>query len=254
MLAKDLLGQDDVFTTPKTDILDALYMMLKYRRRILPVLSNSKFAGLVTVASYVKVIPTLELKKPETILVEEIMQEQPFIAAPNTDAKHVVDSLCGKGVYGVPVVSGYSYQGIIRREEVIAKFLHLLKGRFKSQDVMSFNLGICSIHDTLESLIKRLSSGLERRIVVMNDDKIEGTITFEDMINLILADKSDLSRLSVASVLVPIHATVRRIDDASKAANLMHEWGINAVPVVDDGRLEGIIRDKDILQRIHSLI
>lgn len=254
ILARDIITKDSVFTTPKTDILDALFLMLKNRRRIIAVLADGRFAGTVSVASYVKVIQSLDVRKPESFLISEIMHESTFIASPNTELNHVVDRLCGKGVYGVPIISGHDYMGIIRREEVLSKFLHLLSGKFKAMDVMSYNVSTCSIHDALETLVKRISSGIERRIIVMNDDKLEGMITFEDMINIILADKSNISNMSVRDVLVPIRVSMRKSDDAGKAAHLMLEWGINAVPVVDGGSLEGIIRDKDILQRIHSLM
>jgi len=254
MLAKDLVIEDGVVTTPKTDILDSLYLMLKHRRRILPVLTGSKLVGIVSVASYIPAIQSMDSRKPETILVGEILNEQPFVASPNTEASYVADCLCAKGVYGVPVVSGHEYMGMIRREDVISRFLVLIKGKFKAMDVMSYNVSTCSIHETLEHLVKRISAGIERRVVVMNVDKIEGSITFEDLINVILADKSDISKLSVSDVLVPIQASVKKTDDAAKAAQFMLDWGINAIPVVDGGGLEGIIRDKDILQRIQVLM
>jgi predicted transcriptional regulator len=254
VLARDITTKDSVYTTPSTDILDALFLMLKNGRRILSVLQDGRFAGTVTVASYVKVIQSLDSRKPESFLISEIMNESAYVASPNTELIHVVDRLCGKGIYGVPIISGHDYMGIIRRQEVLTKFLHLLKGKFKAMDVMSYNVSTCSIHDALETLARRIASGIERRIIVMNDDRIEGMVTFEDMINVILADKSDISNLSVRDVLVPIQVSMKKSDDAAKAAQLLLDWGINAVPVVDEGNLEGIIRDKDILQRIHALM
>jgi predicted transcriptional regulator len=185
--------------------------------------------------------------------VREIMNERPDAVYANTSVSQVVDLLCGKGIYGVPMMSGHHLLGMIKREEVIDRFLKDIKGRFLASDVMSYNTATCCIYDPVEKLIKRFCSGGDRRVVVMNNNAVAGTVTFQDMINILLADNAEISTLSVSDVLVPLQASISKNDDAARAGELMLEWGVSAIPVVNGG-LEGIIRDKDILQRIHALM
>lgn len=253
MLAKDLVVKDVVAIDPEKDVLDALYTMFKHRVRILSVFSDGKFRGILAIADYIKVLKELGNRKPESMLVKEIMNERLRTVSPNTDISYVIDSLCEKGVYGVPVISGHEFIGIIRREDLLKRFLPLFRGKFKVMDVMSYYVSTNSIHDTIETIAKRIVAGVDRRVIIMDNDKVEGTVTIEDLANVVLADKVDFSSLSVKDVLTPNPATVRKSDDAAKAVDIMLDWCVGGVPVVDR-QLEGVIRDKDVIQRIHILI
>ena len=249
MLIKDLVVKDDVSIDVEKDVLDALFIMFSNRQRILPVLRESRFAGTIRIADYVKVLQDIKNKEPESVYVSDIMDDEPISVSPNKNVDYVVDRLCEKGTYGVAVISGYEFAGIVKREDILKHFLPLIKGKFNVGDVMSYNVSTYSIHDTLEKVGERILSGVERRVVITDNHTVEGTMTIRDIANVLLAEKVDLSSLSVKDVLTPNPVTLKKSDDIAKAARTMLEWGVWGIPVV--GReLEGLIRDKDIIQRI----
>ncbi|MDD5111522.1 MAG: CBS domain-containing protein [Candidatus Altiarchaeota archaeon] len=253
MLVKDVLATDAASVDIKKDVLDVLITMLGGRERVVAVLDNQRFAGTVSITSYAKILRDLKDRKPESINIREIMDERPWTVMPNTNVTQVMDKLCEKGVYGVPVMSGHEYLGMVRRKDVLKKYTHLLKGKFRVQDAMSYHVDTNSVHDTVEYLTKKILMGYERRVVVMDDDNIKGTIDILDLANILLAEGTDLSNMSVEEILVPNAVTVSKCDDITQAGQIMMEWKIWGVPVVDK-KLIGIARDKDLIQRLRSVM
>ncbi|MFH1126294.1 MAG: CBS domain-containing protein, partial [Candidatus Altiarchaeota archaeon] len=231
---------------------DALFTMFINQQYTLPVFDEKRFVGTVSISSYAKVLRDFSSRKTESIMVSEIMDEKSTVVLPTNDMKRVLDKLCEKGVYAIAVASGHDFMGIIRRQDLLKKFLPLIKGKFKVMDVMSYHISTNSIHDTVESVAKKIIYGVEKRIIVMNHEKIEGMITIKDLANVLLAEKADLSKMSVMDILTPNTQTVSKHDDAAKAGEIMLEWNTRGVPVVDQ-HLEGIVRDKDILQRLRLM-
>lgn len=253
MLVEDLVVKDVVSLDIKKDVLDALFTMFSNRQRILPVFDESKFVGTVSISNYAKVLRDLDDRKPESIHVSEIMDEKLTTISPTTEIPYVIDKLCERGIYGVPILSGHKFIGMVRREDILKHFLHLLKGKFKVMDVMSYYVSTNSIHDTIESVAKKMTDGGERRIVIMNDKKVEGIITLQDLANVLLAEKADLSTMSIRDILVPNMVAVSKSDNATKAGNIMLEWHISGVPVID-GQLDGIVGDKHIISRLRFIL
>jgi CBS domain-containing protein len=156
MLAKDLVLEDVVKIDAGKDILDALFTMFTTQQYILPVFKDSKFVGVLNISHYAKVLHDLKDKRPGSIHVGDIMDYKTVSSiSPTADVKQVMDKLCEKGVYGIPVTSGHEFLGIIRRQDLLKNFLHLIKGRFKVMDVMSYHITTSSIHDPIESVVKR---------------------------------------------------------------------------------------------------
>lgn len=249
MLVKDLVIRETSSIDAGKDIIDAILMMLSTGERILPVMDESTLVGAISSWSYARVLRDMMERKPESILVSELMDSRPRTFSPLTDVRQVRDKLCEKGVYGVPITSGHEFVGMVRRRDMLGNFKSTLKGRFKVMDVMSLHASTNSIHDTVESVARKIISGDERRVIIMNQDRIEGILTIIDLANILLAEKADLSNMSVRDILVPNRISVKKHDDATKPLELMLEWDVRGVPVMEE-KLEGIVRDKDIIQRI----
>jgi CBS domain-containing protein len=252
MLVKELPVRDITSVDKSDDVIDALTVMYRKNERILPVLDGEDFVGTVRISDYIKLLKGIGDRDPLSIPVSDIMDNRPAIFSPNTPIEQVIDRVCEKGTYGIPVMSGHGLIEMIRREDILRYFLPLLKGRFKVNDAMSYSVSTHSIHEPLETLGDRILSGVERRIVIMDYHKIEGIITIQDLANVLLSEKVDLSNMSVRDILIPNPLTVSKCDDVVKAGNLMLEWKRWGIPVMGVD-LEGIVRDKDIVQRIDTI-
>jgi CBS domain-containing protein len=103
---------------------------------------------------------------------------------------------------------------------------------------------------------------LERRIrhlPVTSDDGLIGILTDRD-VRLTLPSPANtlsvwevnylLARLTVAEVMTRAVITVGGDRDIAAAAHLMLEHKIGALPVVEDGRLVGILTETDLLRAL----
>lgn len=101
-----------------------------------------------------------------------------------------------------------------------------------------------------EKLMKHKISSLP----VVEDDKLIGIITATDVGHNLILDKYELGT-SVEEIMIRSVITISPDDDLESAIKMMKESvsssGIlNQLPVVEDGKLIGIISDGDIIQEI----
>ena len=64
------------------------------------------------------------------------------------------------------------------------------------------------------------------------------------------ADQSAISRMRASEIMTKIVRTATRTMSVRDAAALMRDGDMGAVPVVDDGKLVGIVTDRDIVVRV----
>lgn len=101
-----------------------------------------------------------------------------------------------------------------------------------------------------EKLMKYKISSLP----VVEDDKLIGIITATDVGHNLILDKYELGT-SVEEIMITSVVTISPEDNLETAIKMMKESvsssGIlNQLPVVEDGKLLGIISDGDIIQEI----
>lgn len=89
---------------------------------------------------------------------------------------------------------------------------------------------------------------------VVEDEKLLGIITATDVGHNLILDKYELGT-SVAEIMIEPVVTVSPEDTIESAIKIMKEGTsssgiLNQLPVVDDGKLVGIISDGDIIQQL----
>ena len=100
-----------------------------------------------------------------------------------------------------------------------------------------------------EKLMKNKISSLP----VVEDEKLVGIITATDVGHNLILDKYELGT-TVKEIMIKPVVTVSPEDDIETAINIMKDSSasgiLNQLPVVEDGKLVGIISDGDIIQEI----
>jgi len=88
---------------------------------------------------------------------------------------------------------------------------------------------------------------------VVEDDELVGIITATDVGHNLILDKYELGT-SVDEIMIKSVSTVSPEDSLETAINIMKGGAssgiLNQLPVVEDGKLVGIISDGDIIQEI----
>ncbi len=127
------------------------------------------------------------------------------------------------------------------------QFRHVLQG-VPVQRIMQAQPRTVEPGLTLQELVEHyLFQGEQRAYPVLRDDQLEGLITLHD---LRAVDRSRWPQTRVEQIMIPWAdlVTVTPEDDAAHALELISQRGFNQLPVVEQGRLTGLIHREDLMR------
>lgn len=84
-------------------------------------------------------------------------------------------------------------------------------------------------------------------IIVMKGGKITGIVTERDIINKVVAKGLDVNKTSIGEIMTRNVIKITSGDRLDKACKIMDTNNIKKLPVVDDGKLIGILTTTDIV-------
>lgn len=110
----------------------------------------------------------------------------------------------------------------------------------------------CRPTDSIESVLRTMGAqGLGSLIVTGEDREPLGIFTLHDLLSRVALPRKDLAD-PIASVMSPVRVTLPSTATAYDAALAMVRQGIRHIIIVDQGRVTGIVSEKDLfdLQRL----
>jgi CBS domain-containing protein len=110
-----------------------------------------------------------------------------------------------------------------------------------SQDLLTVSAG-----DRLGEAAKRMVARGVGAVLVMEGDRLEGILTERDLMRAVATGYSDDARVGDWMTRQP--ETVDASDATDHAASLMIHGGFRHLPVVDQGRVAGIISIRDLMR------
>jgi CBS domain-containing protein len=111
---------------------------------------------------------------------------------------------------------------------------------------MSRDLLTVSAGDRLGEAAKRMVARGVGAVLVMEGERLEGILTERDLMRAVAAGYSDDARVSEWMTRHP--ETIEASDPTDHAASLMIHGGFRHLPVVDEGRVAGIISIRDLMR------
>ena len=84
-------------------------------------------------------------------------------------------------------------------------------------------------------------------LMVVEEDTLVGIFTERDLMRRVVAEGLDPEKIKVSEVMTSSIATVPPETSVSEAANLMSQNRIRHLPVLQDGKLYGVVSAGDIL-------
>jgi CBS domain-containing protein len=110
-----------------------------------------------------------------------------------------------------------------------------------SQDLLTVSAG-----DRLGEAAKRMVGRGVGAVLVMEGERLEGILTERDLMRAVAMGYSDDARVGDWMTRQP--ETVEASDATDHAASLMIHGGFRHLPVVDQGRVAGIISIRDLMR------
>ena len=122
----------------------------------------------------------------------------------------------------------------------------------KVRDIMTDKVEIVSPDTGLESVAKLMAENNIGSVPVCQDKTILGLITDRDIVIRTVAKGENLATMKAKDVMSTDIISVSPDTDAHEAADKMSEYQIKRLPVVENGKLAGIIALGDLaIENIH---
>lgn len=109
---------------------------------------------------------------------------------------------------------------------------------------MTANPATIGPHDTLATAREKMTTGKFRRLPVIQDGTLVGILTDRDILRFIGSE--DRTRVDGAMTETPL--TISPTTPVEEAVRLMRSHQISGLPVVENGKVVGVITTSDILQ------
>lgn len=113
-------------------------------------------------------------------------------------------------------------------------------------DVMTVSVVCVGPGDSVGSAIRRMTEQNVGAVAVCADDVIVGIFTERDVLRL-AADGAPFHDRAVSEVMTRRLAIAAPDDDIAAIAEMMRDRSIRHVPVVEDGRVLGIVSVRDVM-------
>lgn len=99
-----------------------------------------------------------------------------------------------------------------------------------------------------------LAKRTERCLIVAKDDFVLGIVTATDMIDKVIAQGANPAKVYLKDIMSTPVITVSLKETVRKAAEVMSEYGVGKLPVVNDsGALEGLITSVELARGLAKL-
>lgn len=100
--------------------------------------------------------------------------------------------------------------------------------------------------DTLTAAAQEMRDSAIGDVIVTSGDQVIGIVTDRDITVRGVAEELNPSTATLNEILTQDVVTVTQYDDAVAAADLMRTYGVRRLPVVEDGRLIGLVSLGDL--------
>ncbi|WFE57663.1 CBS domain-containing protein [Micromonospora sp. WMMD712] len=101
-------------------------------------------------------------------------------------------------------------------------------------------------HETLTAAAREMRDSAIGDVVVTAGDDVVGIVTDRDIAVRGVAEERDPDTTRLDQITTRDVITVSQYDDAVAAADLMRTYAVRRLPVIDDGRLVGLVSMGDL--------
>ena len=259
---------------PTTPIYDAIRIMIKEGFRRIPIANpgTRTLEGIVTAPDVINYLGGGEkfriierkfggnLFKAINEPVKIIMTKKVVSVKTSSKISEAIKLMKEKNIGGLPVVDDENRVRAIITERDVANMFADRISRVKVEELMSRKVVTALPKTTIFEAVKTMTKRGFRRLPITSENKVVGIITAMDILRFFGSGKvfKHLQSRTIIQVLnTPVIeiatkkvVTINPEADIGQAAKMMRKENIGALPVVENGRLIGIITERDFFKKI----
>ena len=115
-------------------------------------------------------------------------------------------------------------------------------------DVMVKDVATMSINETVFSAAKNMFEKRISCIIVLDGDKVTGILTETDFLKRIAARKREFTHIEIARLMTSPVISISPDTSVLQAGTIAEENHVKKLPVIDNGKLVGIITQTDLVR------
>ena len=261
---------------PTTPIHDAIQIMVKEGFRRIPVVDpgTKRLRGIITATDIIDYLGGGEkfqiiqrkyagnffkaINEPvKSVMAREVVSIPIF--AKISDA---IELMKEHRVGGLPVVDEENrVWAIVTERDIVMIFTGKISG-VSVADLMSEKVITATPKASISEAEKTMIERGFRRLPIVSDDKLVGIVTVMDILRFFGSGQVfkhlqsgtivQVLQTSILEIAVKDVATIEPNIDVGQAARIMQEKNIGALPVVENGKLVGIITERDFFKLIED--
>lgn len=255
MRVEEVMSKPAIAIDKDRKLSDAMEIMNKNRISRVLVTNKGKLCGIVAEKDTAKTLGTHRHGKSLTtsLHVSSAMQRALTTIDRTTDAKEAAWLMVEKGILSLPVTDGEKLVGIITATDLLK---HLEHSRQKLEKVMSRQVATIAPSKRLVHARRVMLDEKISRFVVMDGEEVAGILTEKDVARAFgtfrdNAQKHQYTRvrnLMVSDVMTQDVKTLSSSAKVGEAAKLMLKNDFSGVPIVDGGKLVGIVTKAELVK------
>lgn len=257
MKVKEIMTKDIIFVDKDVDLKHVLDLMKKHEITKIPVVENKKLIGVITDNIIAYKLGSIRKKgiPPSRMHASSVIEKDIGIISPDTDIKTILKQVGEPGPTILCVVENENLVGVITK----ADLLSLVKSVKKVKEIMNKKIHIVTPDDRVIHARRIMINENIARLPVVDQGKLVGIISDNEIVFALAnikrsyplgRQKHQLDELQIRDVMKsPAYWTEPHIT-ASEAATLMLKNNIGALPIIEHGKLIGIVSRTDLLNTI----
>ena len=259
---------------PTTPIYDAIKMMTKEGFRRIPIANPATkvLDGIVTATDIIdylgggKKFEMIRQKYDGNIFkainepIKLIMTQKVYSIKTSAKMSEAIEQMTRTNLGGLPVVDDENrVKAIITERDIMSLFADMISGVTVAQ-LMSERVVTALVRTTIFEAERSMATQGFRRLPIVSDGRLVGIITTMDVIRFFgsgevfkhLRSGTIIQVLNTPALEIATKdvSTIEPTADVGQAAKIMTDKDIGAVPVVKNGKLVGIITERDFFKII----
>ena len=245
-VAKDLMTQDVVTTTPETSLDDAAKLMGEKHVGSLVVIKYKTPVGIVTERDLLSKVLALALFLPDEKIAE--VMSYPLIGVSHTTrTKEVAQLMINSGSRLAVFNNTGTLIGIVTASDLIKSLPDVTETEVKVNDFMTKDVVTADEETSVISVARTMGRQRIGSVIVTRNKEPFGIFTERDLLTSFLARGKTLfteigSECSTPLITIPADTSVHR---AAATMSLRH---VRRLPVVRNDKLIGIITARDLVE------
>ena len=257
MKVKEVMTKDIITVDKDVDLKHVLHLMKKNEITKIPVLEDKKLIGIVTDNIIAYKLGSIRKKgiPPSRLHASSVTEKDIEIITPETEIKTILKKVGEPGPTMLCIVENDNLLGVLTK----ADLLILVKSKKLIKEIMNKKILTVSPDDRVIHARRIMIDENIARLPVVDKGRLVGIISDNEIVFALAnikksfplgRQKHQLDELLVRNVMkTPAFWTEPNVT-AQEAATLMLKNDIGALPIIENGKLIGIVSRTDLLNTI----